>query len=117
MEKITEKVKKVFEQDPTGLGFSRNAEAAFDIIILAVDNLIENQNSQKPATESLGDKKAKALMIVIEKMVVCMEKIEAYPNQPQFRFLYQQIFKLFEKAKTIKRAKNEIEFQTAISDL
>lgn len=51
MEKITDKVKKVFKRDITELGFSRNAEDAFDIIIQAVDDLIEKQNSQKPVVE------------------------------------------------------------------
>lgn len=89
---------------------------ALQIVARGVDDLRVEQNSQKPVSESFGDKKAKALMIVIEKMVACME-IETYPKQPQFRYLYRQIFKLFEKAKAIKRAENETDFQAAIADL
>ena len=72
-----------------------------------IDELREEKNLQKPASESLGDKKAKALMIVIEKMIAVVEN-----QQTDIR-----IFKLFEKAKIIKRTETEAEFQATIADL
>ncbi|MDI6734540.1 MAG: hypothetical protein QMD50_03605 [Patescibacteria group bacterium] len=55
--------------------------------------------------------KERALMIVIEKIIA------RYQNQHVVGDLDEEIFKLFEKAKKIKSAETENEFQLAIADL
>jgi len=57
----------------------------------------------------LGDRKARALMIIIEKMIAGI--LQEYAS------LGEAIFKLFELAKKIYQARTEDEFQVAVSEL
>lgn len=57
-----------------------------------------------------GEKKARALMIIIEKIIARHQNIHN-------RCVDEGMFKLFEKAKQINRAKTEDEFQLAIAGL
>lgn len=85
-----------------------------------LNNLIKDSHDIQMAgsrADDLGDKKARALMIVIEKMTVRAKTIKIYPHQLQFSFACEEIFKFFEKAKIISKAENETEFQAAIADL
>ncbi len=66
-----------------------------------------------PKRGALGvseSKKVTALMIVIGKIIA------RYQNQHAGN-LDEEIFKLFEKAKVIKSAKDDISFQSAIANL
>ncbi|MEK7465245.1 MAG: hypothetical protein AAB631_00540 [Patescibacteria group bacterium] len=61
----------------------------------------------------IENKKERALMIVIEKMMACSCNYWNYnTGDPQ-----KEIPKLFEIAKRIKRAETDAEFQLAIADL
>jgi hypothetical protein len=57
----------------------------------------------------LGDRKARALMIVVEKMIALHRKGDT--------FLGEDAFKLFELAKRIHYAGTEEEFRAAVAEL
>ena len=63
--------------------------------------------------------KERALMIVIEKIIAIVQNLPE-PNQhlcPGTRDEINNIFKLFETAKKISRAKDDGDFQIALADL
>ncbi len=55
-------------------------------------------------------RKSTALMIIIEKMVA------RYQNEHRGN-LDEEIFRLFEKAKKVKRAENRVDLDVAIKDI
>src|SRR3990167_10084310 len=85
--------------------FEGSVRRSLSDIAKAIDELRESQNLQKPTSEFLDSKKAKALMVVIQKIVAVFEH-----EQVDIK-----LFKLFETAKAIKRAETETDFQSAVA--
>ena len=82
-----------------------------------VADIVANLSKQKEETEQKvsspsSNDKARALMIVIEKMIARYENFHRDDNP-----LDEKMFKLFETAKKIDFAKTEAEFHSAIADL
>lgn len=99
-----------------GLDFEDQLKIVLFCLAEGIDEVKDLINIQMAGsrTESLGDKKAKALMIVIEKII---GRYQRNIDKAVGCYTDEEIFKLFEKAKIISRAENETEFQAAIADL
>ncbi len=103
---------------------SSGVEKALLHIAASIDNLddlIKNSHNIQMVSrkaDDLSEKKTKALMIVIEKIMTKFHNYnELFTADFQRAANKLEIYKLFEKAKAISRAESETEFQSAIADL
>lgn len=108
------RIKNIIEQNGGPPSVESRAFVGVAEGIDEIKDLIKNSHNIQMVgsrESDFGDKKAKALMIVIEKM------FEEYKNRGRSQFYNHQIDELFEKAKVINQAENKTDFQSAIAGL
>ncbi|HEY4521785.1 MAG TPA: hypothetical protein VJH05_01445 [Candidatus Paceibacterota bacterium] len=119
MGKTTKKVQSCFRDNAlyNNKVSNFNLALALEFIAEGVDeqgdrlaDLIKNSHNIQMVSDSLEGKKDRAFMIIIEKMVARYQNRHADD-------LDEEIFKLFEKAKNIKWATTETDFQSTMSEL